>query len=215
MICLTLWLCSFYLPWGTPEPLRGRLGWGDGATRCWCDAMCDAGCGWWGGATRVGWGVNRCTSRHRAEVETGAIFREEVVKITKKNDSYSLIMISGGSRGGGRIGRGPPPFFGRFLFFGPIFVIFGRGIEEFGFPAPFSQTLDPPLMILCRVSRPFSSSLHSILENVFFNFVPWPSGLCECSFQFRLWSINFETLSFNFVLCHPFSSTAIQIRRSQ
>ena len=39
--------------------------------------------------------------------------------------------------GGGRIGRGPPPpFFGRFLFFGPIFVIFGRGIEEFGFPAP-------------------------------------------------------------------------------
>ena len=39
--------------------------------------------------------------------------------------------------------------------------------------------------------------------------------MCECSFQFRLWSINFETLPFNFVLCHPFSSTAIQIRRSQ
>ena len=39
--------------------------------------------------------------------------------------------------GGGRIGRGPPPpFFGRFLFYWPIFFIFGRGIEEFGFPAP-------------------------------------------------------------------------------
>ena len=35
---------------------------------------------------------------------------------------------SGGSRGGGgRIGRGPPLFW-------PIFVIFGRGIEEFGIP---------------------------------------------------------------------------------
>ena len=39
--------------------------------------------------------------------------------------------------------------------------------------------------------------------------------MCECSFQFRLWSINFDTLSFNFVICHPFSSIAIQIRRSQ
>ena len=48
-----------------------------------------------------------------------------------------------------------------------------------------------------------------------FQFRPGHSGMCECSFQFRLWSINFETLSFNFVLCHPFSSTAIQIRRSQ
>ena len=28
--------------------------------------------------------------------------------------------------------------------------------------------------------------------------------MCESSIQFRLWSINFETLSFNFVLCHPF-----------
>ena len=29
------------------------------------------------------------------------------------------------------------------------------------------------------------------------------SGMCECSFQFRLWSIKFEKLTFNFVLCHP------------
>ena len=39
---------------------------------------------------------------------------------------------------GGRIGRGPP-FFGRFFFFffvGLFWPIFGRGIEEFGFPAP-------------------------------------------------------------------------------
>ena len=34
------------------------------------------------------------------------------------------------------------------------------------------------------------------------------------SFQCRLWSINFETLSINFVLCHPFSSIAIKIRGS-
>ena len=47
-----------------------------------------------------------------------------------------------------------------------------------------------------------------------FQFRPGPSGMCQCSFQF-LWSITFETLPFIFVLCHPFSSTAIQIRRSQ
>ena len=40
--------------------------------------------------------------------------------------------------GGGRIGRGPPPPFFRpiFVFFGLFWPIFGRGIEEFGFPAP-------------------------------------------------------------------------------
>ena len=48
-----------------------------------------------------------------------------------------------------------------------------------------------------------------------FQFRPGHSGMCECSFQFHLWSISFETLSFNFVHCHPFSSIAIQIRRSQ
>ena len=43
---------------------------------------------------------------------------------------------------GGRIGRAPPPPFFRpiFVFLEPIFVIFGRDIEEFGFPAP-----PPPL----------------------------------------------------------------------
>ena len=60
---------------------------------------------------------------------------------------------SGGSRGG-RIGRGPPPppfFSADFCFFGLFWPIFGRGIEEFGFPAPpFSQILDPPL---CRRDR--------------------------------------------------------------
>ena len=36
-----------------------------------------------------------------------------------------------------------PPFLGRFLFFWPIFVIFMRGIEEFGFPAPPPLFTDP------------------------------------------------------------------------
>ena len=50
-----------------------------------------------------------------------------------------------------------------------------------------------------------------------FQFRPGHCGMRECSFQFRLWSNNFETvrLSFNFVLCHPFLSIATQIRRSQ
>ena len=61
-----------------------------------------------------------------------------------------VLYCSGGSRGGGRIGRGPPLFLSDFCFFWPIFVIFGRGIEEFGFPAPppFSQILDPPLFCI-------------------------------------------------------------------
>ena len=45
-------------------------------------------------------------------------------------------------------------------------------------------------------------------------FRPGQSGMCECSFQFRLWAINFETLSFNFFLCHPFSSIAINSNSS-
>ena len=53
--------------------------------------------------------------------------------------------------GGGRIGGGPP-FFRPIFVFWPIFVIFGRGIEEFGFPAP------PPLfhrswIRLCKLTR--------------------------------------------------------------
>ena len=66
-----------------------------------------------------------------------------------------------------------------------------------------------------RFSRPFSSSSSFNFRKMCLQFRPGHSGMCECSFQFRLWSIKFETLSFNFVLCHPFSSTAIQIRRSQ
>ena len=47
------------------------------------------------------------------------------------------------------------------------------------------------IMFEYRFSRPFSSSLHSILEKCVFNFVPdTQSGMCECSLQFRLWSIN-------------------------
>ena len=48
------------------------------------------------------------------------------------------------------------------------------------------------------------------------HFRPGHSGMCECCIRFRLWLIDFETLSFNFVLCYPFSSTAKNlIRRSQ
>ena len=58
---------------------------------------------------------------------------------------FIIIIISGGSRGG-RIGRGPPPplLSADFSFFGLFWPIFGRGIEEFGFPPPpppFSQIL--------------------------------------------------------------------------
>ena len=66
-----------------------------------------------------------------------------------------------------------------------------------------------------RFSRPFSSSLHSIFRKRAFNFVPDTLECANARFNFVFWSINFKTLSFNFVLCHPFSSTAIQIRRSQ
>ena len=39
---------------------------------------------------------------------------------------------------GGRIGRGPPPplFSADLCFLADFFFIFGRGIEEFGFPGP-------------------------------------------------------------------------------
>ena len=42
------------------------------------------------------------------------------------------------------------------------------------------------------------------------------SGMCECSFHFRLWSINFEYIS-RLISCFVthFRHTAIQIRRSQ
>ena len=58
---------------------------------------------------------------------------------------------------------------------------------------------------------------HLVIQflNMCLLFRPGHFEICECSFQFRLWFINFETLLFNFVLCHPFSSIAIQIRRSQ
>ena len=60
-------------------------------------------------------------------------------KMCELMDDSRQWRIQGGGGGPNRP-RPPPPFSGRFLFFLALFVIFGRGIEEFGFPAP-----PPPL----------------------------------------------------------------------
>ena len=47
-----------------------------------------------------------------------------------------MSVCSGGSRGAESAAAPPPLFSADFCFFGRFFFIFGRGIEEFGFPAP-------------------------------------------------------------------------------
>ena len=74
-------------------------------------------------------------------------------KIYGKLGSYAMPSVlvvsktvaSGGSRGGGggAESAAAPPFFRPIFFFWPIFVIFGRGIEEFGFPPPPPLFTDP------------------------------------------------------------------------
>ena len=83
----------------------------------------------------------------------------------RSSNKHLLVVPSSSSGGpgggGGRIGRAPPPLFANLCFLGPIFAIFGRGIEEFGFPVP----PPPPLF-----TDPGSASVHLLVHMIYFAF---------------------------------------------